>query len=145
MSPDRLPTQTVYDSSGDLTSAHGNATIDQFSPFSLDTQNSFTDDSPTNFVRQPRLTCNWKGCKHKAATQEEHDQHMHRHRTCPKDDCTWESASEEKEKQRHVWTRHKRWAKQTNYPSISGMCCECDKMFTRKDNLKRHVDKYHKG
>lgn len=70
---------------------------------------------------------------------------MAQHRTCPKSDCSWGDASEEKQIRRHVWNNHRSWAGQTNYHPIGGTCPECDKVYTRQDNLKRHMDECHQG
>lgn len=72
-------------------------------------------------------------------------EHLKRHRMCPKENCTWEDATEEKDKNRHVWSEHRVWAEQTNYPSIGGTCDECGKELTRRDNLARHKKEQHRG
>jgi hypothetical protein len=72
-------------------------------------------------------------------------EHMKQHRICPKNDCPWGDASEEKEIRRHVWNNHRLWAEQTNYHPIGGTCPDCDKVYTRQDNLKRHRDEHHQG
>ncbi|KAI1051241.1 hypothetical protein LB506_013034 [Fusarium annulatum] len=139
--------QTVFEPAGDATVSQSTISADQSgpaSPPSIDT-NDFSNRSTDLEERKPRLACNWKGCKHKAANKEEHDRHMAQHRTCPKSDCSWGDASEEKQIKRHVWSNHRSWAKQTNYPPIGGPCLECNKVYTRQDNLKRHMDECHQG
>ncbi|KAH7191469.1 hypothetical protein BKA60DRAFT_584961 [Fusarium oxysporum] len=139
--------QTVFEPSGDAIVSQSNISADQSGPASpppIDTQD-FSDKSTDLVERKPRLACNWKDCKHKAADKEEHDQHMAQHRTCPKSDCSWGDASEEKQIRRHVWNNHRSWAGQTNYHPLGGTCPECDKVYTRQDNLKRHMDECHQG
>lgn len=68
---------------------------------------------------------------------------MKKHRKCPKDDCPWEDAKEEKEMLRHLWKTHKKWAEEKGYESITGHCDECGKEFERKDYVPRHKKEVH--
>lgn len=48
-------------------------------------------------------------------------------------------------KGRHVWTDHKKWAKETNYPPIGSRCPICNKEFSRDANVPRHIRRMHQG
>lgn len=68
---------------------------------------------------------------------------MKEHKKCPKEDCNWDKAKEEKEKLRHVWTIHGDWAEKNGLPSIGGYCSECDRKFRRRDHATRHMAEVH--
>lgn len=109
-----------------------------------------------------RLRCNWKGCSFTAASPHGSryvllpqdfghlililcglpSQHLLQHRQCPKQDCTCEFDNE-KEKSRHVWKRHRKWAAVNNYPSIGGQCDICGKVYERADYVSRHKREKH--
>ncbi|KAI3571907.1 hypothetical protein IWW34DRAFT_795550 [Fusarium oxysporum f. sp. albedinis] len=123
--------QTVFEPSGDAIVPQCNISADQSGPATpppIDTQD-FSDKSTDLVERKPRLARNWKDCKHKAADKEEHE-------TCPKSDCSWGDASEEKQIRRHVWNNHRSWAGQTNYYPIGGTCPECDKWSAEESHRK---------
>lgn len=69
--------------------------------------------------------------------------HAATHRRCPKEDCTWAEARDQKEKTRHVWYTHKPWAEKTKYPPMGAQCDECTAVFTRKDGVSRHKKEVH--
>lgn len=69
---------------------------------------------------------------------------MSGHQKCPKDDCEWREAKEEKEVLRHVWNTHGKWAKEKGLPSIGGHCDECGKSFKRQDYVARHKAEVHR-
>ncbi|KAH7020474.1 hypothetical protein EDB80DRAFT_703051 [Ilyonectria destructans] len=93
--------------------------------------------------KKRRLRCNRKDCKYRASNTDEYDQHRQMHRQCPKEGCSWEGASDEKEKSRHVWTRHQKWAEDTNYPPMGLNCDICGKVYRRKDYVARHKREDH--
>lgn len=68
---------------------------------------------------------------------------MGEHKKCPKETCHWNEANDEKEKTRHVWTQHKRWAKESNYPPNGGVCDICGKEYERLDYVARHKREKH--
>jgi hypothetical protein len=70
---------------------------------------------------------------------------MTEHRRCPKEACSWNGAKDEKEKDRHVWIKHEKWAKESNYPSIGGACDICGKEYRRRDYVARHKREKHEG
>lgn len=110
-----------------------------------------------------RLRCNWKGCSFTAASLDGSryvrlhqnfgwliltidrlaSEHLSQHRRCPKKDCTCEFENE-KEKSRHVWKRHRKWAAMKNYSSIGGKCDICGRVFERADYVSRHKRQKHK-
>ncbi|KAL0940193.1 uncharacterized protein CTRU02_202956 [Colletotrichum truncatum] len=59
-------------------------------------------------------------------------------------DCGLEF-KDEKEKRRHVWKHHRRWATETDYPGIGGKCDVCGKSFSRDDYVTRHKKEEHEG
>ncbi|KAL5923369.1 hypothetical protein ACKVV1_011543 [Pyricularia oryzae] len=95
--------------------------------------------------QRTRLRCNWKDCRYNAASLSELEIHVERHQKCPKDDCPWKDGGDEKEKSRHVWKIHGKWATQNNYPSIGGECSICGMKFTRQDYVIRHHRRKHGG
>ncbi|KAK2022204.1 hypothetical protein LX32DRAFT_205488 [Colletotrichum zoysiae] len=88
--------------------------------------------------------CRWKDCSFDSYGSEELAEHMLSHRRCPKDDCT-SSFPEEKEKRRHVWKTHRKWAVSVGYPSIAGVCGTCGEVFARQDYVLRHNRRKHHG
>jgi uncharacterized C2H2 Zn-finger protein len=122
-----------------------------------------------------RLRCNWKECSYAAPSLDELGQvsppldnhrssifiefvsanqnsncllrslHLEQHRQCPKEGCHWKDAKDDKQKRRHVWSFHAKWATQTSYPGIGGECPVCGKMFMRQDYVIRHRQKIHGG
>lgn len=44
---------------------------------------------------------------------------------------------------RHYWTYHQDYARKHGFQSERSECAVCHRKFTRKDNLTRHVRKYH--
>ena len=70
-------------------------------------------------------------------------QHLGDHRRCSKPDCPWLGAREEKDKLRHVWKHHRKWAAEQGLPSIKGRCDECGKEFARRDYVPRHKLEVH--
>lgn len=72
-------------------------------------------------------------------------QHRQMHRQCPKEGCPWAGASDEKKKSRHVWTSHKIWAEDTNYPKMGLSCDLCGKVYRRKDYVARHKREEHQN
>lgn len=69
--------------------------------------------------------------------------HLREHKTCPKEDCNWENAKDDKAKGRHVWRNHRKWARSTQYPPISGRCDLCGSEFERDDYVPRHKRELH--
>ncbi|KAI7908928.1 hypothetical protein M0657_012068 [Pyricularia oryzae] len=92
--------------------------------------------------QKPRLRCNWKGCQLRASSVGELEMHLQQHRKCPKSDCRWETKGCDKEKGRHVWKIHRKWAEQNNYDDIGGECSICGKKFMRQDYVARHRRKH---
>jgi len=90
-----------------------------------------------------RVLCTWKGCDHQEPDTDEMKRHAATHRCCPKGDCGWAKARNQKEKDRHVWSKHKVWAKNTMYPPISAQCDTCSQTFAREDSLSRHKKEVH--
>lgn len=52
--------------------------------------------------------------------------------------------AENRDMDRHYRTAHKSYAKRNNIPSEEDVCDECGKMFTRGDNMKKHMRKMHR-
>lgn len=67
------------------------------------------------------------------------------HWKCPKEDCDWQQGRGEKEKRRHVWKWHRKWAEETKYPRIGGACDLCGLEFDRTDYIVRHKKEAHGG
>ncbi|OHE90467.1 hypothetical protein CORC01_14233 [Colletotrichum orchidophilum] len=84
----------------------------------------------------------WKDCSVTAKDQSVFDEHVWRHTQCPKVECL-SYFTDEKEKRRHVWTTHRKWAQSINFPMIGGICDHCGGTFTRDDNLLRHKRRKH--
>ncbi|KAF0320468.1 hypothetical protein GQ607_012224 [Colletotrichum asianum] len=91
-----------------------------------------------------RIRCYWKGCSFRGTDQESIREHMADHRKCPKHDCE-SQFDEEKEKRRHVWTKHINWAISVDYPKINGQCDLCGKVYKRGDYVSRHKREEHEG
>lgn len=70
--------------------------------------------------------------------------HAATHRQCPKEDCSWADARDQKQKTRHVWYNHKAWAKSVRYSPMSAQCDECPAVFKRKDGVRRHKNEVHR-
>ncbi|XEV00890.1 hypothetical protein FSHL1_006177 [Fusarium sambucinum] len=51
------------------------------------------------------------------------------------------AGADKKELHRHYWSSHKDWAKANNIPEQSGKCQGCGKSFTRKDRIRRHLER----
>lgn len=108
-----------------------------------------------------RIKCTWKNCDH-----QEHDpnemksvspfrpqshmgltlhirKHANTHRRCPKKDCGWAEARDQKEMRRHVWNRHRAWAERTGFSPMGAQCKECLATFSREDGLSRHKKEVH--
>ena len=69
--------------------------------------------------------------------------HADTHRHCPKEDCDWKDAGSQKDMIRHIWCRHKAWAKINGYPSLEASCDECLAVFARQDGVSRHKKEVH--
>jgi hypothetical protein len=69
--------------------------------------------------------------------------HAATHRRCPKEDCSWAEARDQKEKRRHVWCNHKAWAESTGYPPMGAQCDECSAVFAHEDGVTRHKKEVH--
>lgn len=69
--------------------------------------------------------------------------HAATHRRCPKEDCSWADARDQKEKTRHVWSNHRAWAESTGYPPMRAKCDKCPAVFSREDSLSRHRKEVH--
>ena len=69
--------------------------------------------------------------------------HAATHRRCPKEDCSWADARDQKAMKRHVWYSHKAWAESIEYPPIRGQCDECLAVFAREDGVSRHKKEVH--
>jgi len=68
--------------------------------------------------------------------------HLRKHTgpmSCPRPGCR-EGQDFGNSLRRHVWTKHAKWAKETNYPPLEARCDWCDSSFARADGLKRHQD-----
>lgn len=89
-----------------------------------------------------RLRCNWKGCIFKALSLEDMIEHMLHHQRCPNEGCG-SKFKDEKEKRRHVWNNHRKWATQNKYPLIGGKCDICGKTYVREDYVSRHKKQKH--
>ncbi|KAK3361715.1 hypothetical protein B0T24DRAFT_642237 [Lasiosphaeria ovina] len=90
-----------------------------------------------------RALCTWKDCDHREPDTDKMKKHAATHRRCPKEDCSWADARDQKETKRHVWSNHKAWAESTGYPSMDAQCDECPAVFTREDSMIRHKKKAH--
>jgi len=90
-----------------------------------------------------RVLCTWKSCDHQEADIDEMKKHAATHRCCPKEDCGWANAGDQKAKDRHVWSKHKVWAQSTMYPPISAQCDTCLRIFAREDGVRRHKKEVH--
>jgi uncharacterized Zn-finger protein len=42
---------------------------------------------------------------------------------------------------RHIWVTHNTYAKNNNIEDPGDQCDRCGKVFTRRDNLQRHLNK----
>lgn len=117
---------------------------------------------PVNTRSRARFSCSWKACKFRGSSTNDtlsvhiliylQDRllitvrnHAFIHRQCPKENCGWDEAKCQSEKDRHVWSKHKAWAEQIGYPSQGAMCDECNQTFSRKDKLTRHKREVHEG
>lgn len=63
---------------------------------------------------------------------------------CPKapEGCTYR-AQFNKEIEKHIWSRHVKWAEETNRTPIRKECKICGVILERPDNVKRHMDEVH--
>ena len=90
-----------------------------------------------------RVLCTWKGCGHQEPDPDKMRIHAATHRRCPKENCGWAKAGDQKEKDRHVWAKHRVWAGNNMYPTISARCDVCFRTFAREDSVKRHKKEVH--
>jgi len=108
-----------------------------------------------------RVRCTWKDCGHREPDADQmrwvflspawrsillifsHRKHAVTHRQCPKEDCSWATAKNQKDKTRHVWYKHRAWAESTGYPPMSAQCDECPRVFAREDGVNRHKKEVH--
>ncbi|PTB62024.1 hypothetical protein BBK36DRAFT_1186193 [Trichoderma citrinoviride] len=65
---------------------------------------------------------------------------------CPKEDegCPYR-AQFNKEIEKHIWSRHVKWAEETNRKPIRKKCQRCGVILERPDFVKRHMDEVHGG
>lgn len=80
-----------------------------------------------------------------------HRKHLQRHDPqllCeaehPEEKLCFEVFADDKGRNRHYWVSHKDYAKKQNIPETDCCCEHCKKTFSRKDNLKRHLDRFAK-
>ena len=59
---------------------------------------------------------------------------------CQAPDCS-ETKPSKKEIDRHVWVNHRDWAIAEGYKPIDGQCPFCRYVFTRSDNMRKHLQK----
>ncbi|KAH7176905.1 hypothetical protein EDB81DRAFT_898394 [Dactylonectria macrodidyma] len=143
--PDQFSEQAVFEYPGDVAGQQSNLAMSTSTQGYQASSFGTTGPSEERKEKKRRLRCNRKGCKYKAPNPDEYDKHRQMHRKCPKEDCDWEGARDEKEKTRHVWTSHKRWAEDTKYPPMGLSCDICGKEYSRKDYVARHKREEHEN
>ncbi|KAH0499548.1 hypothetical protein TgHK011_006735 [Trichoderma gracile] len=71
-----------------------------------------------------------------------HDPQLRCEAKHPRGKTCSESFADDKDRDRHYWVYHKEFAKERNIPRTDGLCEHCKKTFSRKDNRKRHLDRF---
>ncbi|KAK1657777.1 hypothetical protein BDP55DRAFT_420800 [Colletotrichum godetiae] len=116
----------IFDWGPQLSNPVPNSTEASLAPFSTSRASA-----PSRHARKI-FRCHWKGCSFTAKDPGFFDEHVSRHRKCPKVECL-SCFKGEKEKRRHVWKTHRLWAQLVGFPTIGGICDECGKTFIRDD------------
>ncbi|KAL7952046.1 hypothetical protein V8C42DRAFT_25225 [Trichoderma barbatum] len=103
---------------------------------------------PTGFSTMASpFVCDRAGCSRSFAKRHELNRHIGWHDkplNCPKNGCDYRTQFK-KEIEKHVWSRHVKWAEETNRQPIRKKCKLCSAVLERPDNAKRHMDEVHKG
>lgn len=103
------------------------------------------DSAPSASGSPRQYVCDF--CNRAFEKRYEFNRHRGKHTKplkCPKEPegCTYR-AQFNKEIEKHIWSRHVKWAEETNRTPIRKQCRLCEAILERPDNVKRHMDEVH--